>query len=1089
MRRSNVPLPHLVIMLMTSCPNVPPRFRLNVVSGILTSLLLASASLSSAQTVAPPAAPGLKQSSSDEALIELSPFVVNSEQETGWVATKSLAGSRLNTDIKDIAAPIEVLTKEFMDDFGLTSFADAAIYTTSVEGAGDNIELGPGAGFGTGFPPPTRVRGLRNANISREFFETFIPSDNYNLDRVTIASGPNNLLFGSGSPAGTIDSTLKRAVFRDSVKIDAQFDSNQSQRYAIDVNEELIKGKLAARFAHVHEEKEFEYQPTGYDHDRTYGTVQWRPFRKTSISVHAERVSIQNIRPQLLLPFDKASAWYRATGITGYTHTSNNPLYSNPAAGAAFVNATVTNTIWERHNNNPVFIHGTTGGQASGRVYNMNNTVQIKSPKDLPGIDPLNNEADGYTFLDGSIIPLDVDIGGFAKLQRFDARTENVFINQQIGENLFLEAAAQRDYSEDWNVGLGGYTAAYTTHLDSNRFMPDGVTPNPNVGKLYIEGDPFRTQTIRESKDWRFSGSYEMDFSKKSGSWWRDVLGKQRLAALVSRRDYKEMQQELFSRILPQNGVNPVITGHTFSATTVNGWANDGSRILTQRYYLDPSAGDYSPKPYYDMFGPASFVDSAGKTWTVDMLNTGLTDSQGRRLGAGRINTFIKTKFETRQIAYQGFFWRNRLVTTLGWREDKANATGGDTNAVNPTGLRPLIQDIAFRPYSDASEQKGTTRTRGFVARPLRDFIELPLGADLSFAWNRSNTFQPDVSNIDPYGNRVNGATGDGEDKSVRLDLLDGKFNVRYTEFENSDGPARAGNVPFNRFRFDLSGVLNRVQQLAFGNTNTPPTPGTFNTEGNGDPYWVASDRLAKGQEWGLDWNVTKNFQIRFNMNQQDVVESNIGTVWWQFLDEEIPKYQALSFPEGGVTNPRDLNGNGVIDTWTWKTAWRADNNTQTVESWYDQVVIKGANGKDIIQSLDGRPNEFVRENRYNINWIYRFDQGRLKGLSLGGAFRHRAAPVLSFNKKLVNGLGALDIDNPFYGKEENLVDLSFNYRRKLKSESRFGLKAYHVSLNIRNVLDESELYDKLINVSGQAVRRAKPFEGRTIILGMSGEF
>jgi len=1060
----------------------PVGIRAKFVVPVLAALA-GLADLTAQTTAVPPA------EAPEAEVVVLSPFTVSAETEKGWVATESLAGSRLRTDIKDIAAPIEVLTMEFMEDFALTSVADAAIYTTNVEGSGDNLELGPGAGFGTGFPPPTRVRGLRDANNSREFFESFLPSDNYNLDRITIASGPNNLLFGSGSPAGTIDSTLKRAQFRDFLKVDSQFDSNRSQRFAVDINEEIIKDKLSARFNAVHEERNFEYEPAGYDHDRYYGTIQWRPFKKTTISVHTEKIKVQNIRPQLLLPFDKASPWFNATGITGYTHTANQPLYSNPVAGGTFTTSTLTNTIWERHNNNVVFIHGATGGTASDRAYNMNNTVQVKSPKDLPGVDPLNNEADGYTFLDGTYIPLDVDVGGLSKQQRFTGDTHNIFITQQIGENLFIEAAAQKESVEDWNVGLGGYISAYTVHLDSNRFMPDGATANPNAGKFYLEGDPFRTQTLRKSEDWRVSATYEFDFTKNSDRWWREMLGKQRIAGLVSSRESEQMQQELFSRILPKGGVNPVITGHTFSATTANGWANDGTRVFTQRYYLDPAAGDYSPRPYYDMFAPVYFIDSAGTRHEIDMLNTGLTDAAGRRLGAGRINTFIKTKFDTKQLAYQGFFWKNRLVTTLGWREDSANSTGGDTNAVNPTGLRPLIQDIAFRPYDAATEQSGTTRTRGFVVRPFKDFFKLPLGADLSAFWNRSNTFQPDVSNIDPYGNRVNGATGDGEDKGLRLGLFDGKFNVRYTEFENTDGPARAGNVPFNRFRFDLSGILNRVQQLAFGSSNRPVTPGTFNEQGSGDPYWVTSDRLATGKEWGLDWNVTRNFQLRFNMNQQEVIESNIGTIWWQFLGEEIPKYQALSFPEGGINNPRDLNNNGTIDTWNWNTAWISDSDTRTVAQRYGEVVIRGANGQDIIQSLDGRPNEFVRENRYNINWVYRFDEGRLKGLSIGGAFRHRAAPVLSFNKKLVNGIGALDIDNPFYGKAEDLWDLSVNYRRKVKSEGRFGLKGYHVGLNIRNLLDEGELYDKLVNVSGLAVRRAKPFEGRTIILSLGAEF
>ena len=130
--------------------------------------------------------------SSDEDIIVLNPFEVSADSETGWVATQSLPGSRLNTDLKDIAAPIEVLTKDFMDEFALNSIADATIYTTNVEGVGDNLEASTGLGTGTGFPPPTRVRVLGTATLSRDFFATKMSSDNYNLVQKRSPSNSSN---------------------------------------------------------------------------------------------------------------------------------------------------------------------------------------------------------------------------------------------------------------------------------------------------------------------------------------------------------------------------------------------------------------------------------------------------------------------------------------------------------------------------------------------------------------------------------------------------------------------------------------------------------------------------------------------------------------------------------------------------------------------------------------------------------------------------------------------------------------------------------------------------------------------------------
>src|ERR1043166_8063887 len=80
-------------------------------------LMLIAASLSAQET--PRTTP--QTSSSDEKAVELSPFVVASDKDVGYVATNTLAGSRLNTALKDTPASISVFTEEFMKDIGAFS--------------------------------------------------------------------------------------------------------------------------------------------------------------------------------------------------------------------------------------------------------------------------------------------------------------------------------------------------------------------------------------------------------------------------------------------------------------------------------------------------------------------------------------------------------------------------------------------------------------------------------------------------------------------------------------------------------------------------------------------------------------------------------------------------------------------------------------------------------------------------------------------------------------------------------------------------------------------------------------------------------
>src|ERR1043165_5270747 len=87
-------------------PNPPfhrPRLVLAAIaSGLCTTF---------AQTVPAPPSTVAK-----EEPIELSPFITTADSDKGYVATSSLAGSRVNTPLKDIAAQIDVMTPEFLAD-------------------------------------------------------------------------------------------------------------------------------------------------------------------------------------------------------------------------------------------------------------------------------------------------------------------------------------------------------------------------------------------------------------------------------------------------------------------------------------------------------------------------------------------------------------------------------------------------------------------------------------------------------------------------------------------------------------------------------------------------------------------------------------------------------------------------------------------------------------------------------------------------------------------------------------------------------------------------------------------------------------
>src|SRR4051794_26084253 len=87
---------------------------------------LCAAAIVRAQSI-PPAVAGAAK----EEPIELSPFVTTAGSEKGYVATSSLAGSRVNTPLKDIAAQIDVLTTEFLSDIAAINMDEAVAFSTN----------------------------------------------------------------------------------------------------------------------------------------------------------------------------------------------------------------------------------------------------------------------------------------------------------------------------------------------------------------------------------------------------------------------------------------------------------------------------------------------------------------------------------------------------------------------------------------------------------------------------------------------------------------------------------------------------------------------------------------------------------------------------------------------------------------------------------------------------------------------------------------------------------------------------------------------------------------------------------------------
>ncbi|MFA5264049.1 MAG: TonB-dependent receptor plug domain-containing protein, partial [Opitutaceae bacterium] len=289
-------------------------------------LLLASTYVQAQSTTnTPPAA--AKADDTEEVI--LSPFVVSADEDKDrYQATSTLAGTRVRTELADVASSISVVTAQFMKDTGATNNQTLLQYTTNTEVGGVYGNFGGvGATFAEGASEPslvhpntnTRIRGLDSADNTRDYFLSDIPWDSFNVGRVDIQRGPNSILFGIGSPAGIINSSVNTAGFENSYVFENRIASYGSLRFSADINQVILDKELSIRIAALDDNAKYRQKPTFNRDKRLYAAVRWDPklfnsdSSHTSIKVNYERGDVKANRPRILPPGDNITPFWNSS--------------------------------------------------------------------------------------------------------------------------------------------------------------------------------------------------------------------------------------------------------------------------------------------------------------------------------------------------------------------------------------------------------------------------------------------------------------------------------------------------------------------------------------------------------------------------------------------------------------------------------------------------------------------------------------------------------------------------------------------------------------------------------------------------------
>jgi outer membrane receptor protein involved in Fe transport len=249
--------------------------------------------------VAADPAPAKPASADNEQVVELSPFEVRIDKDSGYGALQSNSLTNFSMDLQKMPATAQVFTRSFFDDTAVTSVEELLSTYSGTVGANPNnaaaaLDMAGDRDGGQGLG----IRGLQASGIKRNNF-IGIPNsartatgttDAFDLERVELIEGPQSLLFGAVGGGGVINAVTKRATFgRKFGTVSFVIDNNSDKRSTFDFN--VGSEKFGVRAAAVYQKGATERFNLSNQHDfqGLYVQAAYKVSSKITVRVDGER--------------------------------------------------------------------------------------------------------------------------------------------------------------------------------------------------------------------------------------------------------------------------------------------------------------------------------------------------------------------------------------------------------------------------------------------------------------------------------------------------------------------------------------------------------------------------------------------------------------------------------------------------------------------------------------------------------------------------------------------------------------------------------------------------------------------------------
>ncbi len=1066
---------------MKTTPSPAPRLALS--ASLLTLAAAVAPAVFAQESPARPSDSPAAIDTADEDIVVLSPFEVNASNDRGYQAISTLSGTRINSNLEDLAASISVVTKQQLQDTAATDINDIFKYELNTEGTHqytdftldrgnvtDNVANNPGGA--------NRMRGLTSANIALDGFGASTPIDTYNVDAVEISRGPNSNIFGMGNAGGSVNFIKAKAnASHRRASVTLRTDSSGSYRGSFDFNQPLIKDKLGIRFLGLHDHKGFEQKPSS-DVTRRFETdLFFRPFKSTTIYASFESYRNLNNRPNSLTPRDMTSDWIASGSptwdpITRMVHLADGTslTYAQASASAArpiyygidLLNSDFANVPSWYIDNGEMQLYtigrmpsatGTGPTSTSGSTYllqNSNNYTENSSR--YPLFTPVSIH--DKSLYDWSSVNLAAPNYATTETETAMATLEQYFIRSSR-QTLAWQAGWVHAHSSGYNRRFLGTGSNLQVFIDINEKLLDG-TDNPYFLRTYVGGtSPTFTRRTTDNSTYRNVLAYEIDLSREQN--WLKWLGRHRFTGLTE-------YQDLYTRSL----------GYTDTISSTNSWMNgtpssrnDRPYRSYVRYYVGDANGqnvDYAPDavgspPPYDY--TLHYYNGVTGQW----VDEDVTFDEYYRSG-----TPSKRLVNTYQATWQAYLFGDRIIPTYGVTQN-INRSRSANPAINPTvdtnGYYDMSPMDEYGQY-EWVRRKGNTTTAGVVVKPL---------SWLNLSYNQSNSFSPSSTVYDVYGQPMPDPTGKTKDYGFTLKLLNDRLVISAKQYET---------LAKGRGTSDLNTIVQRIIRMDYRNSSGDPGLCTFLENqlrlvhpdwtddqldaevmslSGVDPVFLRShlnrthadnsDAVSRGKEIEVVYNPTPYWTMKTTLTQATPYNGSMSPAAAEYIAERWETWTTVQDPVTG-------------DLW-WNS--RGDNNTVPFDWFTNNVNANLA----LANALAGKRRTQTREFRANFVTNYKLagitDHRWFKNLEVGGAIRWESKGSIGYlgaAPTIVNNVEAIrdyDATKPVWDKARYYVDFMASYRLKLFND-KVGCK---LQLNLNNAFEDGRLQPIAVNPDGTA--------------------